>query len=110
MFPSRSAGVVCWEVVMVVLVVGIVVVGLALAAVTFGLARWAARQDQRIDQELRPEEAVSGRCGACLGRGWRFVAYGHASGPGTCWRCGGSGVPPAPGVASNRNRYAHEGP
>jgi hypothetical protein len=94
---------------MVALVVGVVViVGLALAAITFGLARWGARHDQRIDQALRPEEAATGRCGACLGRGWRFVAYAHGSGPGTCWRCDGSGLPRAPGAISNR--YAHDEP
>ena len=42
---------------------------------------------------LRTQEAVSGVCAACIGAGWLLGGP-----PRTCWRCQGSGLPPAAGA------------
>lgn len=89
-------------------VLGIVVlVGLLAILATFLAARWAARHDQQLDGRLRPLETASGRCALCDGQGWRFGG-GARGGPHTCWRCDGTGLPPALGVASRRHSKAWE--
>lgn len=84
------------------LVIGIVVlVGLLIAGATFVGAQWAARHDQRLDRDLRPLEAASGRCALCDGTGVRFGD--GRRGPHTCWRCDGSGLAFPVGVGSRRH-------
>jgi hypothetical protein len=73
-----------------------------LAAVSFLGSRRFANRMALLDARLRPLEAVSGRCEACQGAGTRLEpqpvpASGAVMGRATCFRCGGTGLPPPVG-------------
>jgi len=74
-------------------------VTLAVVAVMSLWARNIAAKMKKLDAELRPVEAETGRCGACDGAGTRievFASRGASQGIVTCFRCGGTGKPPPP--------------
>ena len=83
----------------VLVVVACTALAVALGGVTFLLTRRAAADARAVDRRLRPQEATTGRCGACDGRGWRKETVTLRGGverrTKTRWRCDGSGQPPS---------------
>lgn len=83
------------------MVVGFAALSVVLAGVTFLAARHTARRVRRVEDECAAREAVTGVCGACNGervtyepRGGNPSVSGRIE---TCWRCHGTGRPPAGG-------------
>jgi hypothetical protein len=81
-----------------IVVGGLVLISVGVAGLTFLMMRKAAAKAADIDRRLRPVEAKTGRCGACDGAGTRIEVVRSRLGASqvqrTCWRCGGSGLPP----------------
>jgi hypothetical protein len=77
-----------------------VAVTLALVGGTWWWASTIATKMRKQDEQLRPVEAQTHRCGACDGAGTRievFVGRSASQEMVTCFRCGGTGDPPAAG-------------
>src|SRR4051794_41880911 len=73
--------------------IAVVVGAVVVASTAIALATWLAQRRRatrmvELDRALTRDEAVSGRCGACDGRGYRWTgtSLGRAR---PCWRCGG---------------------
>ena len=84
---------------MAIIIGAVAVVTVAVAFGTLAVQRRNATRTIELDRELAMDEAVSGKCAACAGQGYRWTATGGVSAGGgaqTCWRCGGSGLPPTP--------------
>ncbi len=86
---------------------------IAVAALLVCLFAWHEKVESdtlAMDPRFRLEEAVSGTCAACGGAGRRMEVR---AGPtmstpvlALCFRCGGTGMPPPPGVVRQRPKEA----
>lgn len=90
---------------MLLVFVAVVVVAGLMVGVSFVAARRLADRAAALDAKLRPIESRSGRCEACEGAGTRIesrptVANASNVARSTCFRCGGTGLPPVVGEAA----------